>query len=113
MILTKIQSSETLQWILGAIMAITIIGGVTYGIYLLQKRWETVASSKPVGEAISAVFISGTFDERTKVETSRGYYLIHGTFQITKGEQLELQIRNSGYRHLCITGTNYCKQLVE
>ena len=90
-----------------------VLYGAAISRWIEDNRPETIIATTDAGFAISADFIDGLTHNKTRVETDRGVYLVTGTFQITKGQQLVLQEQRSGHRLLCEKGGQNCNYLAK
>lgn len=78
-------------------------------------REAKVAELQSVGRAVSIGFTGGGMvsGDKTQVSTSKGMFVVHGTFQLIKGNEIVIEERESGSRYLCDHSQDICSKLVE
>lgn len=95
-----------------ATMIALVVGLVLVWAFWMADREQSVVTSDAAGEVIAAEFLPGTIQDQTKVETTKGIYLVYGTFQATKGAAAVIEMRKNGDRMLCDRGTKVCRKFV-
>ena len=111
---SRAEKTET-KWEEPALIALTagvIFSGVFQWSFWIHDRRSAVVSTQDVGEIISAEFLQGLTEEKTRVLTTRGTFSVNGAFQAFKGNGAGLEVRGNGDKYLCDTTTKTCKKLV-
>ena len=66
-----------------------------------------VVARQPLGSVLR-MSAAGGFSERLVIETTQGFYLLHGVASVDRGELLTLELRRSGRRYVCNTARSLC-----
>jgi hypothetical protein len=77
-----------------------------------NHRDKIVISRESAGIAETAKFLPGGFwdEPKTKITTDKGTFLVDGTFQLFKGDELFIDKCASGRRCICDHKNNRCKK---
>lgn len=92
------------------ITGVFLPGVLMLAILMVDLR-TTVVSTQDVGEIVSSEFLQGITENKTRVVTTRGTFLVNGTFQAFKGNGASLEVRRNNKKYLCDTTTKTCNWL--
>lgn len=101
---------EISAFVFAMCLLLALVLGVSHWV---TQRAASVVLSTSVGEIITAEFMSSMMDDKTRIETTQGTFLVHGTFQAVKGHSTVLEIRKNDAKMLCDSVSKVCKNLVD
>ena len=95
-----------------AVVAVSIICCFSVLIWENHKD-KIVVSSESAGMAQTAQFLPSIVASAstTQITTDKGTFLVDGTFQLIKGDELSIEKRASGKRYMCDHRNGICNKL--
>lgn len=89
---------------------LAVIGLFVSGFFgwLMEVRSITVVQEDNVGSVVNIDYRSSLGVGQTKIETTKGFYLVAGTIDVSKDIELVLETRKNGDRFLCTTEPVAC-----
>lgn len=112
--MSRIQDASKTDWLIGLAVYIVIILAVAGLSKWLVDRSEEIVTANDVGNVISVEYINGgAMDtDKTRVETSKGVFLVYGTPSVMKDSAFTIETRKNDDRMLCGFSDDRCRKLI-